>query len=77
MARSYDRVCMEITTIKQLEDALQYYIIDTEVCLERHYTFNQVVLVLYNNIQSITIDVFTPQDLLEDILLINQIYKQL
>ena len=68
---------MEITTIKQLEDALQYYVIDTEVCLERHYTFNQVVIVLYNNIQSITIDVFTPHNLIEDILLINQIYKQL
>ena len=68
---------MEIKSIKQLEDALQYYVIDTEVCLERHYTFNQVVIVLYNNTQSITIDVFTPQNLLEDILLINQIYKQL
>ena len=68
---------MEITTIKQLEDALQYYVIDAEVCLERHYTFNQVVIVLYNNIQSITIDVFTPYNLIEDILLINQIYKQL
>lgn len=68
---------MEITTIKQLEDTLQYYVIDTEVCLERHYTFNQVVIVLYNNIQSITIDVFTPHNLIEDILLINQIYKQL
>lgn len=68
---------MEITTIKQLEDALQYYVIDAEVCLERHYTFNQVVIVLYNNIQSIIIDVFTPHNLIEDILLINQIYKQL
>ena len=68
---------MEIKSIKQLEDALQYYVIDTEVCLERHYTFNQVVIVLYNNIQSITIDVFTPRNLIEDILLINQIYKQL
>ena len=68
---------MEITTIKQLEDALQYYVIDAEVCLERHYTFNQVVIVLYNNTQSLTIDVFTPHNLIEDILLINQIYKQL
>ena len=68
---------MEIKSIKQLEDALQYYVIDTEVCLERHYTFNQVVIVLYNNIQSITIDIFTPHNLIEDILLINQIYKQL
>lgn len=68
---------MEITTIKQLEDALQYYIIDAEVCLERHYTFKQVVIVLYNNTQSLTIDIFTPHNLIEDILLINQIYKQL
>lgn len=68
---------MEIKSIKQLEDALQYYVIDTEVCLEMNYTFNQVVIVLYNNIQSITIDVFTPHNLIEDILLINQIYKQL
>ena len=68
---------MEIKSIKQLEDALQYYVIDAEVCLERHYTFNQVVIVLYNNTQSITIDVFTPHNLIEDILLINQIYKQL
>ena len=68
---------MEIKSIKQLEDALQYYVIDAEVCLKRHYTFNQVVIVLYNNTQSITIDVFTPHNLIEDILLINQIYKQL
>lgn len=68
---------MEIKSIKQLEDALQYYVIDTEVCLEMNYTFNQVVIVLYNNTQSITIDVFTPHNLIEDILLINQIYKQL
>ena len=68
---------MEINSLKQLEDALQYYVIDTEVCLERHYTFNQVVIVLYNNTQSLTIDVFTPHNLIEDILLINQIYKQL
>ena len=68
---------MEIKFIKQLEDALQYYVIDAEVCLEMNYTFNQVVIVLYNNIQSITIDVFTPHNLIEDILLINQIYKQL
>lgn len=68
---------MEITSLKQLEDALQYYVIDAEVCLERHYTFKQVVITLYNDIQSSIIDLFTPQDLLEDILLINQIYKQL
>lgn len=68
---------MEIKSIKQLEDALQYYVIDTEVCLEMNYTFKQVVIVLYNNTQSIIIDVFTPHNLIEDILLINQIYKQL
>lgn len=68
---------MEITSLKQLEDALQYYVIDAEVCLERHYTFKQVVITLYNDIQSSITDLFTPQDLLEDILLINQIYKQL
>ena len=68
---------MEIKSIKQLEDALQYYVIDTEVCLKMNYTFKQVVIVLYNNTQSITIDVFTPHNLIEDILLINKIYKQL
>ena len=68
---------MEIKSIKQLEDALQYYVIDAEVCLEMNYSFKQIVIVLYNNIQLITIDVFTPHNLIEDILLINQIYKQL
>ena len=68
---------MEIKSIKQLEDALQYYVIDTEVCLEMNYSFKQVVITLYNDIQSIIMGLFTPQDLLEDILLINQIYKQL
>ena len=68
---------MEIKSIKQLEDVLQYYVIDAEVCLEMNYSFKQIVIVLYNNIQLITIDVFTPHNLIEDILLINQIYKQL
>lgn len=67
----------EINNLFELQCQLQYYVIDAEVCLERHYTFNQVVTALKQDIQSITIDVFTPHNLIEDILLINQIYKQL
>ena len=66
---------MEITTIKQLEDALQYYVIDTEVCLERHYTFNQVVISLKKEIQTIEIDVFTDNNIIRDINLIQQLTK--
>ena len=73
MARSYDRVCMEIKSIKQLEDALQYYVIDAEVCLERHYTFNQVVIALKKEIQTIKIDVFTDNNIIRDINLIQQL----
>ena len=64
---------MEITTIKQLEDTFQYYIIDTEVCLERHYTFNQVVIALKKEIQTIEIDVFTDNNIIRDINLIKQL----
>ena len=64
---------MEITTIKQLEDALQYYIIDAEVCLERHYTFNQVVIALKKEIQTIEIDVFTDNNIIRDINLIQKL----
>ena len=64
---------MEITTIKQLEDALQYYVIDAEVCLERHYTFNQVVIALKKEIQTIEIDVFTDNNIIRDINLIQQL----
>lgn len=64
---------MEITTIKQLEDALQYYVIDAEVCLERHYTFNQVVIALKKEIQTIEIDVFTDNNIIRDINLIKQL----
>ena len=64
---------MDITTIKQLEDALQYYVIDTEVCLERHYTFNQVVIALKKEIQTIEIDVFTDNNIISDINLIQQL----
>ena len=64
---------MEITTIKQLEDALQYYVIDTEVCLEKHYTFNQVVIALKKEIQTIEIDVFTDNNIISDINLIQQL----
>ena len=73
MARSYDRVCMEIKSIKQLEDALQYYVIDAEVGLERHYTFNQVVIALKKEIQTIEIDVFTDNTIIRDINLIQQL----
>ena len=64
---------MEIITIKQLEDALQYYVIDTEVCLERHYTFNQVVMSLQQELQSIDINVFTDNRIISDINLIQQL----
>lgn len=64
---------MEITTIKQLEDALQYYVIDAEVCLERHYTFNQVVLSLQQELQSIDINVFTDNNIISDINIIKQL----
>ena len=64
---------MEITTIKQLEDALQYYVIDTEVCLERHYTFNQVVMSLQQELQSIDINVFTDNNIISDINIIKQL----
>ena len=73
MARGYDRICMEIKSIKQLEDALQYYVIDAEVCLERHYTFNQVVIALKKEIQTIEIDVFTDNNIIRDINLIQQL----
>ena len=64
---------MEIKSIKQLEDALQYYVIDAEVCLERHYTFNQVVISLKKEIQTIEIDVFTDNTIIRDINLIQQL----
>ena len=64
---------MEIKSIKQLEDALQYYVIDAEVCLKRHYTFNQVVIALKKEIQTIEIDVFTDNNIIRDINLIQQL----
>ena len=64
---------MEIKSIKQLEDALQYYVIDAEVCFERHYTFNQVVIALKKEIQTIEIDVFTDNNIIRDINLIQQL----
>lgn len=64
---------MEIKSIKQLEDALQYYVIDAEVCLERHYTFKQVVISLKKEIQTIEIDVFTDNNIIRDINLIQQL----
>lgn len=64
---------MEITTLKQLEAALQYYIIDAEVCLERHYSFNDVVTSLKQEIQTIEITVFTDDNVIRDINLINQL----
>lgn len=64
---------MEITTLKQLEDVLQYYVIDADVCLERHYTFNQVVTSLKQDIQSIDINVFTDARIIRDINIIKQL----
>ena len=64
---------MEIKSIKQLEDTLQYYVIDAEVCLERHYTFNQVVMSLQQELQSIDINVFTDNNIIRDINLIQQL----
>lgn len=58
---------MEITTLEELQYQLHHYVIDAEVCIERNYTFKQVVITLHNDIQSITTDLFTPQDLLTQI----------
>lgn len=63
----------KITTLKQLEDALQYYVIDAEVCLEMNYTFNQVVIALKKEIQTIEIDVFTDNNIVSDINIIKQL----
>lgn len=69
---------MEIKSIKQLEDALQYYVIDTEVCLERNYTLNDIIISLKQEITTIEISVFTNSKIISDINLIKQlINKQL
>ena len=47
--------------------------IDAEICIERHYTFNQVVTVLKKEIQTIEIDVFTDNNIISDINLIQQL----
>ena len=63
----------EINNLLELQCQLQYYAIDTEVCIERHYTFNQVVTALKKEIQAIEIDVFTDNNIISDINLIQQL----
>ena len=43
----------EINNLFELQYQLQYYVTDAEVCLERHYTFNDVVTALKKEIQTI------------------------
>ena len=43
------------------------------MCLERHYTLNQVVIALKKEIQTIEIDVFTDNNIISDINLIQQL----
>ena len=64
---------MEINSLKQLEDALQYYVIDAEVCLEKHYSFNDVITSLKKEIQSIEINIFTDNNIISDINIIKQL----
>lgn len=64
---------MEIKTLEELEDALQYYIIDTEVCLERNYSFNDIIETLKKEIQTVDINIFTNNNLIRDINLIQSI----
>ena len=63
----------EINNLLEFQYQLQYYVIDTEVYLERHYTFNDVVTVLKKEIQTIEIDVFTDNHIISDINLIQQL----
>lgn len=63
----------KINNLFELQCQLQYYVIDAEVCLERHYTFNQVVTSLKQEIQSIDINIFTDDNIIRDIKLIQQL----
>ena len=63
----------EINNLLELQCQLQYYVIDAEVCFERHYTFNDVVTALKKEIQTIEIDVFTDNNIIRDINLIQQL----
>ena len=63
----------EINNIFELQCQLQYYVIDADVCIERNYTFNQVVTSLKQDIQSIDINVFTDARIIRDINIIKQL----
>ena len=63
----------EINNLLELQCQLQYYVIDAEVCIGRHYTFNDVVTALKKEIQTIEIDIFTDNNIISDINLIQQL----
>ena len=63
----------EINNLLKLQCQLQYYVIDAEVCLERHYSFNDVVTTLKQEIQLIEINIFTDDNVVRDINLIQQL----
>lgn len=60
-------------TLHELQDSLKYYVIDADYCIANHMDFNEVLLSLKKEISSISIDIFTTQNLIDDISTINKL----
>lgn len=60
-------------TLLELQESLKYYVIDADYCESNHIGFNEVLLTLKKETSSVSIDIFTAQNLIDDINTINKL----
>ena len=60
-------------TLLELQNSLNYYVIDADYCEHNHIGFNDVLYYLKSDVSNISVDIFTDTKLIEDINIIKQL----
>ena len=60
-------------TLLELQNSLNYYVIDADYCVCNHIGFNDVLYYLKRDVSNIAVDIFTDTKLIEDINTIKQL----
>ena len=60
-------------TLLELQNSLNYYVIDADYCECNHIEFNDVLYYLKKDVSNIVVDIFTDTKLIEDINTIKQL----
>ena len=60
-------------TLLELQESLEYYVIDADYCEHNHIGFNDVLYYLKREVSNMVVDIFTDTKLIDDINTIQQL----